>query len=308
MRAGRGERRLIGIVTAVLFAYLLSAGVTSGALYALVAAGLVICFRTTGHINFSHGELFMVGGFLAFSFHVLWGIPYIPSLVLAVFGGAGIGLITDRVIYRSLIKAPPIAMVIATIAFSFVLKGTARYLWGGQGDIVPFPPIADPAPFMVGKIAVFPQQVVVLACALLAMAVLTLFFRSTRAGKVMQATAESPRAAYLVGVRVERVYSLTWAVSAAMAALAAVFMAPLTQLTPDIGQNLLLKAFAATILGGLGNMAGAVAGGFLVGIGETLAAGYIDSSAQDAAAFVTIMLVLIVRPTGLFGVRGRREV
>ena len=173
---------------------------------------------------------------------------------------------------------------------------------------MPFPPIADPSPVMILEIPVFPQQLVVLACAILSMAVLTVFFRATRAGKVMQATAECPRAAFLVGIRVERVYSLTWAVSAAMAALAAVFMAPLTLLTPDIGQNLLLKAFAATILGGLCNMPGAIAGGFLVGIGETLAAGYIDSSVQDAAAFITIMLVLVVRPTGLFGVRGAREV
>lgn len=298
----------IGVTSAVLLAYLLASGITSGALYALVAVGLVICYRTTGHINFSQGELFMIGGFLAFTFHVLFDLPYVLSLVLAVISGGLLGLITDRVVYRSLIKAPPIAMVVATIAFSFILKGIGRYFWGGQGDIVPFPPIADPSPVMVLDIPVFPQQLVVLLCAVASMAVLTLFFRATRSGKVMQATAESPRAAFLVGIRVERVYSLTWAVSAAMAALAAVFMAPLTQLTPDIGLNLLLKAFAATILGGLGNMPGAIAGGFLVGIGENLAAGYIDSSAQDAAAFVTIMIVLVVRPTGLFGVRGVREV
>lgn len=292
----------------MLLAYLLSSGITSGALYALVAVGLVICYRTTGHINFSQGELFMVGGFLAFSAHVLWGLPYVVSLVLAVIGGGAIGLVTDRLVYRKLIKAPPIAMVVATIAFSFVLKGAARYFWGGQGDIVPFPPIADPSPVLIGEIAVFPQQLVVLASALLAMAALTLFFRMTRAGKVMQATAENVRAAFLVGVRVERVYAMTWAFSAAMAALAAGFMAPLTLLTPDVGFNLLLKAFAATILGGLGNMPGAVVGGFLVGIGETLAAGYIDPSLQDVAAFVVIMLVLILRPSGLFGVRGGREV
>jgi branched-chain amino acid transport system permease protein len=292
----------------MLLAYLLASGLTSGALYALVAVGLVICYRTTGHINFSQGELFMVGGFLAFSCHVLWGLPYVPSLFLAVLGGAAIGLLTDRVVYRSLIKAPPLAMVVATIAVAFILRGIARYFWGGQGDIVPFPPIADPSPMLIAGIAIFPQQLVVLAAALLAMAALTLFFRRTRAGKVMQATAESPRAAYLVGIRVERVYSLTWAASAGMAALAAGFMAPLTLLTPDIGLNLLLKAFAATILGGLGNMQGAIVGGFLVGIGETLAAGYIDASVQDVAAFAVIMLVLILRPTGLFGERGRREV
>ncbi|MBL8672721.1 MAG: branched-chain amino acid ABC transporter permease [Alphaproteobacteria bacterium] len=292
----------------MLLAYLLSSGITSGALYALVAVGLVICYRTTSHINFSHGELFMVGGFIAFSLHVLWGVPYIPSLLIAVVAGGAIGLMTDRAVYRTLINAPPIAMVVATVAFSFVLKGIGRFLWGGQGEFVPFPPIADPAPVEAWGIAVFPQQLVVLAGALFCMALLTLFFRFTRAGKTMQATAESPRAAYLVGIRVERVYASTWAVSAALATVAAVLMAPLTQLTPDIGLGLLLKAFAATILGGLGNMPGAIVGGFLVGICESLAGGYVASSAQEVAAFVIIMIMLLVRPTGLFGERGRREV
>jgi branched-chain amino acid transport system permease protein len=140
------------------------------------------------------------------------------------------------------------------------------------------------------------------------MAIVTLVFRYTQAGKSMQATAENRRAAYLVGIRVGRVYSATWAAGAALAALAAVLMAPLTQLTPDVGFGLLLKAFAATVLGGLGNMPGAVIGGFLVGICEALGAGYIDSSVQEVTAFVVIMAVLVVRPTGLFGMRGQREI
>lgn len=292
----------------MLLAYVIASGITTGALYALVAVGLVICYRTTGHINFSHGELFMVGGYMAFTLHVLLGVPYIPSLFLAVLGGGFLGLVSDRIVYRPLISAPPMAMVIATVALSFVLRGIARYLWGGQGEYVPFPPIADPAPVMIGAIAVFPQQLVVVASAMLCMALVTLFFRFTRAGKTMKAVAESPRAAFLVGIRVERVYAMTWTLSAALAAVSAVFMAPLTQLTPDIGFGLLLKAFAATILGGLGNMPGAVVGGFVVGISEAFAAGYISSSVQEVMAFIIIMLVLVLRPTGLFGVKEPREV
>jgi branched-chain amino acid transport system permease protein len=292
----------------MLLTYLLTSGITSGALYALVAVGLIICYRTSGHLNFSHGELFMVGGFFAFSFHVLWGLPYIPSVILAVIGGGALGFLTDRLVYRSLIDAPVMAMVVATVAFSFVLKGAARYLWGGQGEFVPFPPIVSPAPIELAGIAVFPQQAVVFGAALLSMAIVTLVFRYTQAGKSMQATAENRRAAYLVGIRVGRVYSATWAAGAALAALAAVLMAPLTQLTPDVGFGLLLKAFAATVLGGLGNMPGAVIGGFLVGICEALGAGYIDSSVQEVTAFVVIMAVLVVRPTGLFGMRGQREI
>ena len=129
-----GKRYSGGVQDVMLFSYLLMAGITSGALYAMVAAGLVICYRTTGHINFSHGELFMVGGFLAFQFHVLWGMPYLISLALAVVGGAAVGLITDRVIYRSLIKSPPIAMVVATIAPSrWMANGSAPISSSGAG-------------------------------------------------------------------------------------------------------------------------------------------------------------------------------
>lgn len=292
----------------MLLTYLLVSGITSGAMYALVAVGLVICYRTTGHLNFSHGEMYMIGGYFAFTFHVMWGVPYVPSLLLAVAAGAAMGLLSDRLVFRRLIKAPPMAMVVATVALSFLLKGIARFVWGGQGEFIPFPSIVSTAPVQIMGITVFPQQTVVLGVGLLAMVALTILFRSTRAGKTMQATAESQRAAYLVGIRVERVYTATWAAAAALATLAAVLMAPLTQLTPDVGFSLLIKALAATVLGGLGNMPGAIVGGFVIGITEALAAAYIDSTAQDVSAFVVIMLVLVIRPTGLFGARGQRDV
>src|SRR6476619_6061083 len=113
----------------MLLTYLLVSGITSGAMYALVAVGLVICYRTTGHLNFSHGEMYMVGGYFAFTFHVLWGVPYLPSLILAVVAGGVMGLLSDRLVFRRLIKAPPMAMVVATVALSCLLKGIARFLW-----------------------------------------------------------------------------------------------------------------------------------------------------------------------------------
>jgi branched-chain amino acid transport system permease protein len=292
----------------MLFSYLLATGLTTGALYALVAVGLVICYRTTGHINFAHGELFMVGGYIAFSLHVLMNVPYVYALVLAVFSSGLLGLICDRAVFRPLISAPPMAMVVATVALSFLLRGAARVIWGGLGEYVPFPPIVDPSPISFWGVAVFPQQLTVVASVAVCMLLITLFFRSTRVGKTMKAVAESPRASYLVGIKVEKVYALTWMLSAALAAVSAVLMAPLTQLTPDIGFGLLLKAFAATILGGLGSMPGAVLGGLVVGICESFAAGYISSSLQEVMAFILIMVVLIVRPTGLFNVHSPREV
>lgn len=292
----------------MVLAYALTSGITAGALYALIAVGLVLCYRTTTHMNFSHGELFMLGGFLAYTFHVILGLNYPLSLALAVAGSFAIGLVTDRAVYRPLISAPPMAMVMATVGFSFLLKGIGRHFWGGQGEVVSFPSPIDPAPVQVLGVPIFPQQLLVIGGTVVCMIALVLFFRFTRAGKSMQAIAENAQAAYLVGMRVKRVYALTWGTGAALAGIAAVMMAPLTLLTPDVGFVLLLKAFAAAILGGLGSMVGAVVGGILVGIFEALAGTYIHSSFQDVSAFVVIMVMLVVRPTGLFGSAGTRKV
>ncbi len=292
----------------MVFAYALTSGLTAGALYALVAVGLVLCYRTTTHMNFSHGELFMLGGFLAYTFHVMFGLNYYLSLALAVSGSFLLGIITDRAVYRPLISAPPMAMVMATVGFSFLLKGIGRHFWGGQGEVVSFPSPFDAAPVTLWGIPVFPQQLLVIAGMIVCMIMLVLFFRYTRAGKSMQAIAENAQAAYLVGMRVKRVYALTWGTSAALAGVAAVMMAPLTLLNADVGFVLLLKAFAAAILGGLGSMPGAVIGGLLVGVFEAMAGTYIHSSVQEVSAFVVIMLVLVIRPSGLFGATGLRRV
>jgi len=200
-------------------------------------------------------------------------------------------------------------MVLATVGFSFLIKGVARFFWGARegGDYVAFPAAVDPSPIPVGGIMVFPQQLLVLGGAFFFVVVFTIFFRRTRWGKMMQATAENATAAYLSGIRVERVYTMTWGTGACIASAAAVLMAPLTLLSPDVGFNLLLRAFAATVLGGLGSMPGAIIGGFLVGIIESLAGGYIHTGLQEVSAFIIIIVVLVFRPAGLFGIRRLRE-
>ena len=281
--------------------YLLTSGLTTGALYALVALGLVLVYRATTHINFAHGELFMMGGFFAYSLIKFAHFPYFVALLVTIPLTFILGVISDRVVYRPLIRAPGLTLVLATVGFSYLLKGVGRFFWGGQGEYLSIPAIIDPAPIFVSGIPILPQQLVVLAGAVALMIVFGLFFRFSTAGKMMEATAQNQMAAYLVGIRVKDVYTLTWGASAALAGAAAVLMAPLTLLTPDIGLNLLLKAFAATILGGLGSMTGAVVGGLLVGVSESLAGGYIDTALQEVSSFIVIIAVLVIRPTGLFG-------
>lgn len=292
----------------MMFSYLMATGITTGALYALVALGIVVVYKATEVVNLAHGDLFMIGGFFAYTFHVMIGLPYIPSLLLAVAGAFLVGILTDRIAYRPLMKQGLVSVLLATIGFSFMLKGIARIAWGGKGDYIPFPPLVSPEPIQVGGIMVLSQHLVVVAAALIVMVIFAVFFKTTRAGKWMQATSDNPKAATLVGIRVSRVYMYTFGVGAAVAGAAAVLMAPLTLLYPDIGFTLFIKGFAAAALGGLASIPGAILGGFLVGLIEQFAGGYIDTSVQDVSAFVVIMFAMVFLPNGLLGARGVRKV
>jgi len=292
----------------VLLTYLLLSGLTTGSLYALIALGIVVVNKATGVINFAHGELFMFCGFVAWMLHVQMGMPYLPSLLLAVAFGFLLGVMTDLIAFRPLKNANIISLVLATIGVAFVLRGTARVIWGGKGDYLPFPPITSPEPAMIGEIMVIPQQLAVLAGAIVIMAVFAAFFRLTRAGKMMQATADNAKAATLAGIRVDRIYMLAFGTGAAIAGAAAVLMAPLTLLYPDMGFAFFIKGFAAAVLGGLTSLPGAVLGGIAIGIIEALAGGYLHSSFIEVSAFIVIMFVLVVRPTGLLGATGLRRV
>lgn len=292
----------------LLLSYLLLSGVTTGALYALVALGIVVVNKATGIINFAHGDLFMFSGFVAWMLHVEMGVGYPLSLLLAVAVGFALGAATDRIAFRPLMKADIVSLVLATVGVAFVLRGLARVIWGGKGDYQSFPPITSPEPIMIGSMMVIPQQLAVLAGAVAVMLVFAAFFRLTRAGKMMQATADNAKAATLVGIRTERIYTLSFGTGAAIAAAAAVLMAPLTLLYPDMGFAFFIKGFAAAVLGGLTSLPGAVLGGFVIGIVEALAGGYIHSSFIEVSAFVVIMIVLVVRPTGLFGYSKLRRV
>jgi branched-chain amino acid transport system permease protein len=292
----------------LMFSYLIATGITTGAFYALVALGIVIVYKSTEVVNLAHGELFMVGGMLAYTFYVMAGLSYIPSLLLAVCGAFIVGILTERIGYRSVLRHGLASVLVATIGVSFILKGIGRYMWGGKGDYLSFPPIVSPEPIQFGNIMIMSQQLVVLLSAIAVMVGLALFFAYTRAGKWMQATASNPKAAMLCGLRIDRIYMYTFAVGAAVAGAAGVLMAPLTLLYADVGFVLFIKGMAAAVLGGLTSIPGAVLGGLILGLAEQLAAGYVHSSVQDVVAFLVLMFALIFLPTGLLGARGLRKI
>jgi branched-chain amino acid transport system permease protein len=292
----------------LLFSYLLLGGITTGALYALVAIGLVVVNKSTGIINFAQGELFMFCGFLAWMIHVQFGLAYPLAFIGAVVGGFLLGIVTDRAAFRALAKTDVVGLVLATVGLAFVLRGAARMIWGGKGDYLSFPPITSPEPVMIGDIMVVPQQMAALAGAIAIMLVFAAFFRFTRIGKIMRATADNARAATLVGISIQDVYTLAFGAGAAIAGAAAVLAAPLTLLYPDMGFAFFIKGFAAAVLGGLTSLSGAVVGGLLVGVIESMAGGYIDSSMMEVAPFLLIMIVLIICPTGLLSLYKTRDV
>jgi branched-chain amino acid transport system permease protein len=287
----------------MMFFHLFVSGLSNGALYALVALGLITIYRATLVVNFAHGEVFMLGAFFGYMFHVSLGLPYPASLVLAIALSLLLGIVTERIAYRPLIRASVVSLVLASVGFSFLLKGFARVTWGGKGDYIPFPPIFTFRPIQFLGLLVVPQNLVILGGALFFMGILWAFFRYTKLGKMMRATAENQRAAALVGIRIERVFAVIWGVGTCLGAVAGLLMAPVTLLYPDMGGTLLIQAFASAILGGFGSMPGAVLGGFVVGLAESLVGGYLGSQFITPAPFVIIIAVLIVRPAGILGTR-----
>ena len=291
-----------------MLAYLALAGLTNGALYALVGIGIVLIYKATGTINFAHGDILMVSGFVAYSLHVSLHLPYLVAVLGAVGAGFLLGVITERIAFRPLANADIVSLVLATVGLSFMLKGVGRLVWGGMGDYLTFPPLVANDPILFGDIIILPQQLVVIGGAAGVIALFALFFKVTPMGRRMQATADNRRAARLVGIRVDRVHLMAFGVGSALAGAAAALLAPVTLLYPDIGFPLFIKAFAAAVFGGLDSLLGTMLGGVAIGLIETLAGGYIGSAFTEVSAFLVIMAVLLIRPRGLLGSAKLRRV
>lgn len=282
------------------------AGLAKGSLYALVALGLVLVYKTQDVINFAHGEVFMAGAFAGY-ISLRWvGLPYWAACLSAVLAVALLGAVIERVAIRRIAERPHMTLAMMTVGLSFTLKGAARIPFGS--DVYTLPAIFDQAPIRIGGLAITPQSLVTIGVALVLMLVLFVFFAKSTIGKQMRATQQNIQGAELVGVNTKRIFLLTWTLAAMMGAAAGVLAAPTTLLYPDMGGNFLLKGFAAAVLGGLESIPGAAVGGFLVGVIELLIGGYISTAFQDVSAFFIIMIVLFVKPSGLFGVQTRSRV
>jgi len=282
-----------------LLQYLFS-GLTVGATYALAALGFTIIYNASGVINFAQGEFIMLGGMIAVALQAM-GLPLGVAIALAVVLTAVVGMLIDRFAIRPAGRADVVALIIITIGASLVVRGLVQVTLGKGTHALP--PFSSDQPFNIGGATLLPQSLWVIGVAGVVVAMLGWFFGRTRQGKAMLATAHNKLAAELVGISTKKVLLLSFALSGALGAVGGILATPITYTSYDVGIMLGLKGFVAATLGGLGSGLGAVVGGLLLGVLESMTAGYISSSYKDAMPFVLILLVLFVRPSGLFGKR-----
>lgn len=278
---------------------LLLSGIGQGSIYALVALGMTLLYRVTVIVNFAHGELFMFSAFLVYALLEGLGIPYAFTALAALVLLFALGAAVERLLMRPIAHAPHLSLAMMTVALSYLLRGTARLVWGS--DVRSLPPLFSMAPIPLGSLVIDAEDAVTIGAMLVLVSVFFIALHRTRLGKLAQATTDSPRGAALVGINVPAFHCVMWGLAAAMAAIAGVLAAPATMLYPDMGADVLVQAFAAMTLGGFGSLGGAVAGGLLMGVIEQLAGGYISTAMVDIASYIVIIAVLLVRPAGLFG-------
>jgi len=275
-------------------------GLTIGAIYAIVAMGFNIIHNTTGIVNFAQCEFISFGGMFMYSLVVLGKAPMLVGFVISIVGVALIGALIARGPIRYARSKEIIVLIFLTIGLSGTLRGTAQEIWGTDNVGVPAFSGENPIHLLIGA-TILPQHLWVFGITIVVMLVLRHFFKNTMLGKAMRAAAVNRRAAALVGISVDRMILLSFALSGALGAVAGMIIAPISTASYDTGIMLGLKGFAAAILGGYGNFAGAILGGLMLGILESLGAGLVSSQYKDATAFLVLLLVLFFRPTGILG-------
>lgn len=282
-------------------------GISLGSIYALIALGYTMVYGIIRLINFAHGDIYMLGAYIAYFATTVFKLSFLPALLLSMAGSALIGVIIERAAYRPLRNAPKIAVLITAIGVSLLLE------YGGMLLVTPqprtFPTLFTTMTFNLGGIVVNSQQIIILVVSLLLMVVLTYVVHHTKIGKAMRAVSYDTDAARLMGINVDGVISFTFAIGSGLAAAAGVLVGVYyNSIDPLMGVMPGLKAFVAAVLGGIGVIPGAMAGGIILGVIEALVSGFISSTFRDAAAFAILIIILLFKPSGLMGKNVREKV
>ena len=291
----------------VAFTQQVISGTAIGCVYALVALGFVLIYKATEVVNFAQGDILMVGAFLAYTLIVLAGFNFWVGALLAIGLTAVLGFFLERLVVRPIVGQPIFAIVMVTIGIGFVARSVASMTpgWGVDTHFIETPFYNKTVRW--GAVVLSQDHVAIILLTILLCLVLFLFFRRTKLGIAMQATSQNQLAAYYMGIPVKTVFSLVWAISAGVAAFAGVLLAPIAFVHANMG-FIGIKAFPAAVLGGFGSIPGAVVGGLIIGVVEALAGFYLPEGFKDVAAYIVLLLVLLVRPEGLFGEATRKKV
>lgn len=285
--------------------YLIS-GITSGSIYALIALGFTLIHNSTKLINFAQGEFVMLGGLIAISLYSAAGLPLIVAILISIILVAIVGIIFERLAIRPLRNSSNITLIIVTVGVSILLKNVAMILWGRDSQSLPA--FTGDKPIALFGAAITPQALWVIAVTVITVVLLQIFYKRSITGKAMKASAINPAAANLMGINTSNIVMLSFAMSAGFGAIAGVLITPISMTSYSVGGFLGLKGFAGAVLGGLDNPIGAVLGGVVLGILESLSIGVIDSGYKDAVAFLILLLVLFIRPSGILGAKAREKV
>lgn len=289
------------------FGQMLISGTAIGCVYAIVALGFVLIYKASEVVNFAQGDLMMLGALLGYTFIGVLGMPFLVGVGLAMLCMGLVGAALDRVVLRPMVGQPVFAIVIITIGIGFVIRSVVIVTpgWGTETYTIAAPYSGGVT--ALGGVTVGNEHLAIIVAAIVLIAALYAFFRYTTLGLAMQATSQSQLAAYHVGIPVKAILSMIWAISAATAALVGVLLAPVTFVHVNMG-FIGLKAFPAAVLGGFGSIPGAIVGGLIIGIVEALAGFYLPQGFKDVAAYVLLLVVLALRPQGLFGQTAAKKV
>jgi branched-chain amino acid transport system permease protein len=281
-----------------LLSQLILFGVSMGCLYALIAIGFVMIWNTAAVVNFAQGESAMFGMFLAFTAHILWGLPLWVSLPLAVGGTAVIGYFTQRGLIRPILGSDPLSVIMVTIGLQILFSNGARVIWGTQP--FPFPNFLGSNVWRIAGLLLSQQSITIIIIMITIAVLLHVLSQKTRFGKKLRAVAQDREIASLMGINVDQTIAYGFALSAGLAGVGGVLMAPIVFVSADIGLPLLIKSFIAAVIGGFGSYPGALIGGILIGVMDNLVGFYISTDYRDVITFLILILILIVRPEGLF--------
>lgn len=289
-----------------MFSLTLIGGISVGCLYALTALGLVLIFRTSNVVNFAQGEMAMFSAFIAFSVLQHWHLSYWLSVVVALIFAFLLGLFVEVVFMRRVQRASTLSQIILTLSLYLVFRGVAGIIWGYTPTA--FPTALANTPMHIGEAVMTPNSLFIYGVTAVLLIAFYIIIRYTKLGLAMRAASQSITTSQLMGIRVGMIMSSTWGIATVLGAIAGILIAPQTLLSPTMMSEFAIKGFAAAVLGGFTSLPGAVIGGLIIGITENMFGAYVSQAFQTSFVFLLIIIVLYIRPTGLFGKSATKKV